>query len=594
MLGIYARTSRYVDDNGIKTIEQQIEAGKEFAEKHNLEYKIFADEGISGYKTDDDNDKDPYANRPQFLALMTAIVNGEIDKIWVWENSRLSRNTYTSAYIYQQLNKTNRKREKENKEPLELWIKDTKYNIQNPNDKLFKDLMDAFAEYERNLIVARTHRGLIKAINEGKRSFAKFYGYTKGKRNANGNFEYFVNEFELDNVKKAYEMIRQGKTLREISLSLIEDKPTELKGIIKISTKWGRILKHKEYTGFTLNEKGLEIEHKFEQGEIKTLNELRDVSKYWIESKVYTEKIISIEEWIPIREKLQVYKNIRASYKKNYSVDSSLATGLIVCNCCGLRYFIYKQKYDNKSKNKEIRLDYYKHSSLFNNTKCSQHPKTIRTVKIDFILGFFYFYYTLIFDTSNNRREKAIKEYKQQKRIFDVQLAENGKKLNSYNAIIKAVENAIEKDPENYLKHFDRLNKYEELKKEVELKIAESRENLTKIELQYSDSMAKKEFKKIFADWYKFYFKNSTENNRAEIIKLLVDNPEGTIKNGITIYSDYLVIQTDSKLFFVFKIDRNDKTLKPYQTLPIEDLLNNKEKFFNDFNEIWQRFQSGN
>ena len=109
MLGIYARTSRYVDENGIKTIEQQIEAGIEFAEKHNLEYRIFADEGISGYKTNEDNEKDPYSNRPQFLALMTAISNNEIDKIWVWENSRLSRNTYTSAYIYQQLNKINKR-----------------------------------------------------------------------------------------------------------------------------------------------------------------------------------------------------------------------------------------------------------------------------------------------------------------------------------------------------------------------------------------------------------------------------------------------------------------------------------------------------
>ena len=234
---------------------------------------------------------------------------------------------------------------------------------------------------------------------------------------------------------------------------------------------------------------------------------------------------------------------------------------------------------------------------MFNNEKCSQHPKTIRTTKIDYILGFFYFYYTLIFDTSNKRREKAIHDFKQQKRIFDVQIAENEKKLNSSISLIKAVENAIEKDPENYLKHFERLNKYEESKKETEIKLSELRDNLTKLELQYSDSMAKKEFKKIFADWYKFYFntsKNSTEKNRAEIIKLLAENPEGTIKNGITLFSDYLVIQTDSNLFFIFKIDRNDKTLTPYQKLPIEELINNKAKFFNDFNEIWQRFQSGN
>jgi DNA invertase Pin-like site-specific DNA recombinase len=239
MLAIYARTSRYFSGE-LHTIDQQIEAGKAFAENHGISpenYLIFADEGISGYQTDDTGD--PYANRPQFLALMELLDKGGIDSIWVWENSRLSRNSYASAYIYNKINKKNKERTKHHQKPIELWIQDSKYDLENPTDKLMKSIMDTFAEYERNMIVARTTRGLYKAIDEGRRSFSRFYGYTKGSRNASGNYEYLVNDNEYflldaahyqnfynnDNIKQVF--IYADKNEANISLKKEEEPPNE-------------------------------------------------------------------------------------------------------------------------------------------------------------------------------------------------------------------------------------------------------------------------------------------------------------------------------------------------------------------------------
>lgn len=591
MLAIYARTSRYLSGE-IHTIDQQIEAGKSFAQKHGINpdnYIIFADEGISGYETEDTGD--PYANRPQFLALMELLEKGGLDSIWVWENSRLSRNTYASAYIYRKINKKNKERIKHHKEPIELWVQDTKYDLANPTDSLMKGIMDSFAEYERNMIVARTTRGLYKAIDSGKRSFSHFYGYTKGARNNSGNFEYIVNDFELDNVRIAYKMFLEGKTLKEICLALMEKKPDNKKDIIKISTKWGRILRHKEYTGFTLNREGLKIEQKFTEGLLNNLDDLLDENKYWVKSQVYTEQLISIPDWIKVREKLEAHKLARKEYDskngKNYIVSSALATGLIECSVCNQKYFIYKQKYKDHSGNwvlddngEVIRHTYYKHSSLFNNKSCNQKPKTIKQEKVDYILGFFYFYYSLIFDDSENRRQQTLISIKEQKNILKAEIAQKEADYKKYDKVVKAIEKAIEESPETYQREVLRLTKYEDLRDSLAPALTEARAKLINLEEKYSGSERKKEFQNWLFDLQQFFLLGTEKDHRIMLMKII---------KSVKIYSNYLVIQTETK-YFVFKIDVDDRALEPYKALPFEflGLSNNMETVKN----LWEKFKN--
>jgi DNA invertase Pin-like site-specific DNA recombinase len=88
MLGVYCRTSIQQEIEN-STISQQRTAGVTFAEEHKFEYEIYEDEGISGFKISNDN-QDPFNNRPAFTNLINDTKNKKIDKVWVWEHSRLS------------------------------------------------------------------------------------------------------------------------------------------------------------------------------------------------------------------------------------------------------------------------------------------------------------------------------------------------------------------------------------------------------------------------------------------------------------------------------------------------------------------------
>ena len=122
VLGIYARTSR--DSGEFSTIDQQVKAGIDFANHNNMKFKVFQDKGFSGYKIDDSEDKDPFANRPAFSEMIEAIKLGTINAVWVWEHSRLSRNQYASAVIFNLFLK----------HKIRLYEKDKEYDLYVPNE----------------------------------------------------------------------------------------------------------------------------------------------------------------------------------------------------------------------------------------------------------------------------------------------------------------------------------------------------------------------------------------------------------------------------------------------------------------------------
>jgi DNA invertase Pin-like site-specific DNA recombinase len=93
MLGIYVRTSKE-DDRKESPIEQQKHLGIQFALNNKFHYEVYEDKGISGFKIADD-DTDPFKNRPRFTDLINDIKSKKVNKVWVWEHSRLSRNQYS-------------------------------------------------------------------------------------------------------------------------------------------------------------------------------------------------------------------------------------------------------------------------------------------------------------------------------------------------------------------------------------------------------------------------------------------------------------------------------------------------------------------
>ena len=81
MLGIYCRISRLKEEGKDRSIDDQQKTGIEFAEKNNLEYKVYIDEGLSGTK--------PVNERPALSEMLDGIADGLITSVFVYDQSRL-------------------------------------------------------------------------------------------------------------------------------------------------------------------------------------------------------------------------------------------------------------------------------------------------------------------------------------------------------------------------------------------------------------------------------------------------------------------------------------------------------------------------
>jgi DNA invertase Pin-like site-specific DNA recombinase len=249
MLAIYCRTSRESNDS---TIEQQEQRGVSFAISNKLEFKVYKDEGKSGFKIDDE--ANPFSHRPAFTNLINDIKTGAISQLWVLEHSRLSRNQYASAFIFNILEKHN----------VLLYENDKELSLKDPQYQFMRQILDAVSQYERNLIVNRTTRGLHNAINNGRRPHSKFYGYRKVGRDNSGHTIWEPVESELEKVKYAYKALLDGSTMRGILQHLFIADNLQAEDTLSLTTTWNRRLCHFEYTGYCLNMEGLDVFHKYQ------------------------------------------------------------------------------------------------------------------------------------------------------------------------------------------------------------------------------------------------------------------------------------------------------------------------------------------
>ena len=557
MVAIYARTSREQGNEKESTIEQQIEAGIKWATFHDEEYKIYQDKGISGYKLGKD-DSDPYTNRPGMVALIKDIKDGLIEKVYCWEHSRLSRNVYSSAAIFNIFEKYG----------IELYEKDKKFSYDDPTNKFLRQIMDSVAEYERNLIVGRTTRGLYNAIDTGKRSHCKFFGYKPNGRNAEGYKVFIPEPAELEKIKYAYNRFLKGASLRAISLEFFQNaKSTDDAQIfLRRASKLGRFLRHYEYTGKVLNMEGLEILHKFEKNEISDLHELLE-DKYWINHQFYTEKIISLKDWIKVREKLQENKRLKANGKMRSS-RSSLGTGLLECPICKEKYFYHITKLNNTE------YPSYYHKKLLNSSFCP-NIKNISQRKFDGVLKHFYLYFNLYFDNSKEVYETA----REQARLQKIELESEDKRIKKQ---ISLVKNQISK----FNKALDTTEDIEEIKI-LARQIAKKEDELIKLN---NDEVSNKIILDEVIDKYKVNdYKSSMISLKDRIIEFFYSYDDKRRHDELQHYKYYLydkvIIILANTTLFIYS--------RKSEYIFDESLLDTVKTNFDDFIKISEPFGYG-
>jgi DNA invertase Pin-like site-specific DNA recombinase len=524
MLGIYVRTSREDAEN---SIEQQKKAGIAFAKNNKMVFEIYEDEGKSGYKIEDDDDL--FRNRPAFTKLLTDIKNKKIDTIWVWEHSRLSRNQYASAIVFRNFEKNG----------IKVFVKDSLYDLKDKNTKFMRGILDAMAEYERELIVTRTTRGSHDRINRGERSFGKLYGYEKTGVNEKGHQIIEKVESEIENIKYGYKRILEGATLRQLTLELYNKKSFEKTEALRLSRYWYKVLRHFSYTGFELNLEGLAIKKRFDNFEIDSLKMLND-EIYYTRSKNYTEKMVSIEKWIKVVERLRINRQMR-NESGNKKASKGLATGIITCGECGQKYYSYI--HDNKKGGKLYRYNYYKHYMAMNRKINDCHQKSsFNSPNIDEIMKIFYFYNYIMFDRTKERNQQVLLEIKRGQMGTREEIAACEKEIVQIEKNIKKFNAALEKtDDIETMKIFARrIGGDEEKMEKAKEKLVELKIEMERLNIKYAGTEEENMYYSVKDRILAFFKKLNIEEQRNELIK--------TIKKCVTM-GRHIIIDSGANVF---------------------------------------------
>jgi len=537
MLGIYCRTSKDSDLENSTIVQQRI-AGIKFAEEHKFEYEIYEDIGISGFKISDD-ELDPFKNRPAFTNLINDIKNKKIEKVWVWEHSRLSRNQYASAFIFNVFEKNK----------IILYENQKEFKIDDPQIKFMRQMLDAVAEYERQLIVARTTRGTRKRIDEGKRTHVKLYGYGKSGKDENGYTNWVPIESEINTIKYAFKRYMEGLSLSKVCTEIYDMNKIDKKLALRRAFTLGKILRRYQYTGFQLTIEGNDIFKSFRKYEIDNLQILLD-RKYWVKSHNYPVELISIEDWVKLCERLQILGKNRSVTRKDrlLRADKDIATGIMECNECGVKFY-YKDQLSKKKSGKTFRYLCYYHLSTITKSTCKQHPRSFKLEHLNEIFKIFYFYFLVVFDNKNEQLKESLRNIKQcQLKIkekltkLEKELGIIEKRLLKFNNLLDKLEEedmikAILRQINDNEKRYNDLNiELSKLKIEYELQV--DKFNKTELEMTYYD------VKDRINDWF---FKFNIEEQRNELIRIV---------KACKIFNHYIVIDT-GKILFLFDIKQH-------------------------------------
>lgn len=533
MLGIYCRTSK---DNDLKsTMEQQKEIGIKFARKHDFEYEIYEDRGVSGYKISDD-EQDPFKNRPAFADLINDIKKGKIDKVWVWEHSRLSRNNFASAFIFRTFEK----------HKITLYENQEEYDMEDPTLRLMRQMLDAIAEYERQLIVARTTRGLRKRIDEGKRSYQKLYGYRKEGKNERGYTIWDPVESEMNVIKHVSERYMNGASLRKICSEIRDMNKIDGKKTLSYANLLVKILRRYQYTGWQLTIEGLDTYRKFRNNEIESLKTLLD-RKYWVKSYNYPIEITSIENWIKTCERLQMPKGNQLFTRKDGILRASrdIATGIIECGDCGVRFYYKEQK---KKITKSDEIPYYRcyfHRTTDKSSLCRQNPRSFKLNHINEIFKIFYFYYLLVFNSKseqikNNQRNMEQTRTKLKEKIAEIEkeISLTEKRIAKFKGILCKYDTIKEADIIDVLSsQITRMKiRIEDItaelpKLKIEHEILDDKLNQNELDIAYYEAKDK------INDWF---YKLNMEDQRNELIRTI---------EKCKVFNQYLIIDTGNTIF---------------------------------------------
>lgn len=150
ILHIYTRVSSMAQANEGTSLTTQHQLGVKKAKQIGFTPKHWDEGGKSSHHED-------INGRPVLLKLYEAMKRGEVKHLWVYDQSRLSRNDQVASIFRYECNK----------QGVTLYTKDGQFNLSNPQDKLMKVILDGMGEFENSIRAERTRLGKLNRAREG-------------------------------------------------------------------------------------------------------------------------------------------------------------------------------------------------------------------------------------------------------------------------------------------------------------------------------------------------------------------------------------------------------------------------------------------
>jgi DNA invertase Pin-like site-specific DNA recombinase len=132
------------------SLEFQRELGEKRAKDLGFEFKVWNEGGKSSNHEEIDK-------RPVLSQLLNEIRKGTIKHLFVYDQSRLSRNDHVSSIF----------RVECNKQGVTLYNKEGKYDLGNSQDQFLKQILDAVGQFDNAQRTERTRLGKLARIRQG-------------------------------------------------------------------------------------------------------------------------------------------------------------------------------------------------------------------------------------------------------------------------------------------------------------------------------------------------------------------------------------------------------------------------------------------
>lgn len=384
-VGIYCRISQEKDKNDL-SIEDQKMLGVEYCEAESLDYQIYIDEGLSG----------TIDARPAFQELLSDIIEGTIQMVWVLDDARIQREPQIRYLFNNTLREYN----------VEYYTHQLgKVDLFNPEMELLGGVMSEFNKYFVTITKLKIQSVLRRKVKGGKGWGIPPYGFTYD----DSGF-YKLHDGEKEIVKLIFEKSLSGLGTEKIAEYLNENNiPTRYNnydGVIRLNrTKVGKQTK-------VLEKKNIKWAGNTVRGIIKNTM-FYGVKKIGTQTIDIKDPLFTVDYWEDVNYNLK-YKNRNTKKAGGTKKYDYLLNHLIKCGRC-------KRNFNGKTRESKKDHYYYCMSKRQKGENCGN-----RSINIDVIETFIWF---LIFET--NTRDFLIEELgkKDKKEIYEKELSETREKL---------------------------------------------------------------------------------------------------------------------------------------------------------------------